>query len=87
MRDNNIKVLITGIPNYCKSAIVSELSGVTIRTANYPGTTVSINRAEYGTNGIKISIIDLPRTSYLGGDRNGSIYSRIYHVEVGISQA
>ncbi|WP_054843373.1 FeoB small GTPase domain-containing protein [Vulcanisaeta souniana] len=62
MHDNNIKVLIAGIPNCGKSTIVSELSGVTIRTANYPGTTVSINRVEYNINGIKVSIIDLPGT-------------------------
>ncbi len=65
---NNIKVLIAGIPNCGKSTIVSELSGVTIRTANYPGTTVSINRIEYSINGIKMSIIDLPGTYSLRAD-------------------
>lgn len=62
MRNDVIKVLIAGVPNCGKSTIFSELSGVTINTANYPGTTVSINKVEYSIDGIKVSIIDLPGT-------------------------
>ncbi|GAB6946934.1 ferrous iron transport protein B [Vulcanisaeta sp. JCM 16161] len=62
MQNRNIKILIAGIPNSGKSTIVSELSGIAVKTANYPGTTVSINKVEYSIDGIKISIIDLPGT-------------------------
>ncbi|GAB6944465.1 ferrous iron transport protein B [Vulcanisaeta sp. JCM 14467] len=62
MQSKIIKVLIAGIPNSGKSTIVSELSGVAIKTANYPGTTVSISKVEYSIDGVKVSIIDLPGT-------------------------
>ena len=62
MQNKAIKILIAGIPNSGKSTIVSELSGVAIKTANYPGTTVSISKVEYNIDGVKVSIIDLPGT-------------------------
>lgn len=36
-----LRVAVAGIPNCGESTPVSALSGLSIRTANYPGTTVS----------------------------------------------
>ena len=36
-----MKVMLIGNPNVGKSAVFTQLTGVNVRTSNYPGTTVS----------------------------------------------
>ncbi|MFP3157315.1 MAG: ferrous iron transport protein B [Caldivirga sp.] len=55
-----IKIGIVGLPNSGKSTIVSNLSGLFIRTANYPGTTVSINTVNLAIRNLRIQLVDLP---------------------------
>jgi len=40
-----LRVAVAGIPNSGKSTLVSALSGLSIRTANYPGQRCSYRRS------------------------------------------
>ncbi|MGC9153113.1 MAG: ferrous iron transport protein B [Vulcanisaeta sp.] len=68
LRNKTIKVIVAGIPNSGKSTLVSGLSGAFIRTANYPGTTVSINEVSYSVKGTRVLMKDLPGTYSLRAD-------------------
>ena len=39
-----MKILLIGNPNVGKSAIFSHLTGVSVTTSNYPGTTVHMRK-------------------------------------------
>ncbi|MCG2886062.1 MAG: ferrous iron transport protein B [Vulcanisaeta sp.] len=60
--DGVIKVIIIGTPNSGKSTLISRLSGVFMRTANYPGTTVTINEINYKIGNTRLIVLDLPGT-------------------------
>jgi ferrous iron transport protein B len=51
---------LLGPPNVGKSTLFYTLTGVYIKTGNYPGTTVEIHRAYLKWDGEKIEIVDLP---------------------------
>jgi len=59
---DTIKVVIAGIPNSGKSTLVSRISGVFVRTANYPGTTVSVDEVSYSVGKTRVLMVDLPGT-------------------------
>lgn len=63
-----LRVLIAGIPNSGKSTLVGRLSGVNIKTANYPGTTVAVNRAIAKVGDVKVELVDLPGMYSLRGE-------------------
>ncbi|KUO79158.1 MAG: GTP-binding protein [Vulcanisaeta sp. JCHS_4] len=60
--DGTTEVIVIGIPNSGKSTLVGRLSGAFIRTANYPGTTVTINEINYKIGNTRLTILDLPGT-------------------------
>ncbi|MCS7122317.1 MAG: ferrous iron transport protein B [Archaeoglobaceae archaeon] len=51
---------LVGQPNSGKSTIFSSLSGVVVKTSNFPGTTVNYFRSFISYKGKKIEIFDLP---------------------------
>jgi len=51
---------IVGPTNVGKSSLFYALTGIYIKTANYPGTTVEIHKATLKWDGEKIEIVDLP---------------------------
>ncbi|MGC9071742.1 MAG: ferrous iron transport protein B [Acidilobus sp.] len=55
-----VKIAVTGIPNSGKSTLVSWLSGAFLKTANYPGTTVSVDEVVFNLKGVKVRMVDLP---------------------------
>ena len=63
-----LRVAVAGIPNCGKSTLVSALSGLSIRTANYPGTTVSTQEVRIREGGREIILVDLPGTYGLRSD-------------------
>ncbi|MFP3283698.1 MAG: ferrous iron transport protein B [Nitrososphaeria archaeon] len=68
MAHGALRVAVAGIPNCGKSTLVSALSGLSIRTANYPGTTVSIQEIRIKEGGREIILVDLPGTYGLRSD-------------------
>lgn len=60
-----MKILLIGNPNVGKSAIFSHLTGVSVTTSNYPGTTVQYTSGYLTYNGQKHEIIDVPGTYQL----------------------
>lgn len=55
-------VAIIGNPNVGKSTIFNALSGIRVRTGNYPGVTVDRKVGRYSCDGRDINLIDLPGT-------------------------
>lgn len=53
-------VLLVGRPNAGKSALFGRLSGTYANVSNYPGTTVEVARAAWGTNGSSRTLVDSP---------------------------
>ncbi|MEM1598966.1 MAG: ferrous iron transporter B [Pyrobaculum sp.] len=51
---------LVGPPNVGKSSLFYALTGVYVKTANYPGTTVEIHRGYVKKVGDKIEVVDLP---------------------------
>jgi len=60
-----VKILLIGNPNVGKSAIFSHLTGVSVTTSNYPGTTVQFAKGYLTYNGQKYEVIDVPGTYQL----------------------
>lgn len=57
-----MKILLIGNPNVGKSAIFSHLTGVSVTTSNYPGTTVQYTKGRMDYKGKHCEIIDVPGT-------------------------
>ena len=57
-----LNVAIIGNPNVGKSTIFNALSGIRVRTGNYPGVTVDRKVGRYTCDGREINLIDLPGT-------------------------
>jgi ferrous iron transport protein B len=63
-----LKILLLGNPNVGKSVIFSNLTGINVVAANYPGTTVSYSRGHLEIEGRKVELIDVPGTYVLDAD-------------------
>lgn len=57
-----MKILLIGNPNVGKSAIFSHLTGVSVTTSNYPGTTIQFTKGYFTFNEQKHEVIDVPGT-------------------------
>jgi ferrous iron transport protein B len=55
-------IALLGAPNAGKSSIFTHLTGVRVRTANYPGVTVTRSVGHIGSGDARVSVIDLPGT-------------------------
>lgn len=53
-------VLLMGLPNVGKSAIFNKLTGLNVRVANYPGTTVDFTAGNIAIQGEKFLVVDVP---------------------------
>lgn len=60
-----MNILLIGNPNVGKSAIFSHLTGVSVTTSNYPGTTVQFSKGYMTYKGQRHEIIDVPGTYQL----------------------
>lgn len=60
-----MNILLIGNPNVGKSAIFSHLTGVSVTTSNYPGTTVQYAKGYLTYKGRKYDVIDVPGTYQL----------------------
>lgn len=60
-----MNVLLIGNPNVGKSAIFSHLTGISVTTSNYPGTTVEYTKGCMLYNNKRFNIIDVPGTYQL----------------------
>ncbi|MGL4669878.1 MAG: FeoB small GTPase domain-containing protein, partial [Methanobacteriaceae archaeon] len=52
--------LLVGSPNVGKSLIFNKLTGLTATVANYPGTTVDIDKGKFNHNNKSINLVDPP---------------------------
>ncbi len=57
-----MKILLMGNPNVGKSVVFNRLTGATVITSNYPGTTVEFTKGSMRIAGEKAEIIDVPGT-------------------------
>jgi len=57
-----MRVALIGNPNTGKSTLFNALSGLRVRTGNYPGVTVEQRIGRVTWNGIAIDLVDLPGT-------------------------
>lgn len=55
-------VALLGCPNAGKSSVFNHLTGLRVRTANYPGVTVTRTVGRVSATGTTINVIDLPGT-------------------------
>jgi ferrous iron transport protein B len=60
-----VNVLLIGNPNVGKSALFSHLTGVSVTTSNYPGTTVQYAKGVMTYGKEKYNVIDVPGTYQL----------------------
>lgn len=60
-----MNILLIGNPNVGKSAIFSHLTGISVTTSNYPGTTVQYTQGCMSYKNKRFNIIDLPGTYQL----------------------
>jgi ferrous iron transport protein B len=56
------RVCVVGPPNAGKSTLFNALTGRTVATGNFPGTTVTVQRGEAVLGGAAVELIDLPGT-------------------------
>lgn len=56
------KILLVGNPNVGKSVIFSRLTGASVISANYPGTTVGFSSGNARIGGGKVEVVDVPGT-------------------------
>lgn len=56
------KIFLLGNPNVGKSVVFSRLTGVSVISSNYPGTTVGISKGYLRPGDEKVEVIDLPGT-------------------------
>lgn len=56
----NPVVLLMGLPNVGKSAIFNKLTGLNVRVANYPGTTVELTAGKAVIEGKSFLVVDVP---------------------------
>lgn len=54
------QVVLVGNPNTGKTTLFNALTGLKAKTANYPGITVDLRRAELKFDGIAVDVVDLP---------------------------
>jgi ferrous iron transport protein B len=57
-----VRILLVGNPNVGKSVVFNRLTGATVITSNYPGTTVEFTKGTTRIAGQKAEVIDLPGT-------------------------
>jgi ferrous iron transport protein B len=57
-----MKILLMGNPNVGKSVVFSRLTGVTVTSSNYPGTTVGYTQGKIKFSGKTADLIDVPGT-------------------------
>src|SRR6056297_25453 len=57
-----MKVLLMGNPNVGKSVVFSRLTGTSVTSSNYAGTTVEYKKGLFKHNGENIELIDVPGT-------------------------
>jgi len=60
-----VRILLIGNPNVGKSAIFSHLTGVSVTTSNYPGTTVQFAKGYLTYNKERHEVVDVPGTYQL----------------------
>ena len=63
--DKNLKILLCGLPNGGKTSLLNSLSGLSLKTANYSGTTVAVSKVQIkidndNHSNSTIDIIDTP---------------------------
>ncbi len=56
------KISLMGCPNVGKSVVFSRLTGVSVISSNYPGTTVDFTKGTTAIGGKKFELIDVPGT-------------------------
>ncbi len=56
------KISLMGCPNVGKSVVFSRLTGVSVISSNYPGTTVDFTKGTTAIGGEKFELIDVPGT-------------------------
>lgn len=57
-----MKVLLIGNPNVGKSVVFSKMTGTSVTSSNYPGTTVEYTKGQMKWGGEIVDIIDVPGT-------------------------
>lgn len=55
-------VALLGAPNTGKSSVFNHLTGLRVRTANYPGVTVTRSVGQVTGDGVQVQVVDLPGT-------------------------
>ncbi len=55
-------IALIGCPNSGKSSVFNHLTGLRVRTANYPGVTVTRSVGRLGSGPTAVSVVDLPGT-------------------------
>jgi len=63
-----LQIALAGNPNVGKSIIFSQLTGVGVISANYPGTTIEFAEGRAKFMGMTVTVVDLPGTYSLAGN-------------------
>jgi len=62
MNPESRRVVLVGNPNTGKSTLFGVLSGMSVRTANYPGVTIEKKVGRLADPNLSIELVDLPGT-------------------------